>query len=118
VIANFRGKGGRERTVALPPGSSRRSTRGPVFRQGDRDRALRSREPSRTCAKLWRENGGDLEQIKFLLGHSSIQTTERYPGSGQRIAVAVNDNLGLLRDRKSAIPSGLYFNRHEAQDGL
>jgi hypothetical protein len=32
---------------------------------------------------------------KFLLGHSSIQTTERYLGSDQEIAVAVNDNLGL-----------------------
>jgi integrase len=49
----------------------------------------------RTCAKLCRKNGGDLEQIKFLLGHSSIQTTERYLGSDQEIAVAVNDNLGL-----------------------
>jgi len=39
--------------------------------------------------------GGDLEQIKFLLGHSSIQTTERYLGSEQEISVAVNDNLGL-----------------------
>jgi integrase len=49
----------------------------------------------RTCAKLCRKNGGDLEQIKFLRGHSSIQTTERYIGSEQEIAVAVNDNLGL-----------------------
>ncbi|WP_348269454.1 site-specific integrase [Edaphobacter paludis] len=49
----------------------------------------------RTCAKLCRKSGGDLEQIKFLLGHSSIQTTERYLGSDQEIAVAVNDNLGL-----------------------
>jgi integrase len=49
----------------------------------------------RTCAKLCRKNGGDLEQIKFLLGHSSIQTTERYLGSEQDIEVAVNDNLGL-----------------------
>ena len=49
----------------------------------------------RTCAKLCRNNGSDLEQIKFLLGHSSIQTTERYLGSDQEIAVAVNDNLGL-----------------------
>ncbi|WP_433969804.1 hypothetical protein [Tunturiibacter gelidiferens] len=33
------------------------------------------------CSK----NGGDLEQIKFLLGHSSIQTTERYLGSSRRL---------------------------------
>jgi site-specific recombinase XerD len=49
----------------------------------------------RTCAKLCRKAGGDLEQIKFLLGHSSIQTTERYLGSEQELAVAVNDSLGL-----------------------
>jgi integrase len=49
----------------------------------------------RTCAKLCRKAGGDLEQIKFLLGHSSIQMTERYLGSEQEITVAVNDNLGL-----------------------
>ena len=49
----------------------------------------------RTCAKLCRKAGGDLEQIKCLLGHSSIQTTERYLGSEQEIAVAVNDSLGL-----------------------
>jgi len=49
----------------------------------------------RTCAKLCRKSGGDLEQIKFLLGHSSIQTTERYLGLEQEIAFAVNDNLGF-----------------------
>ncbi len=49
----------------------------------------------RTCAKLSRKNSGDLEQIKFLLGHASIQTTERYLGSEQEIEVAVNDDLGL-----------------------
>ena len=49
----------------------------------------------RTCAKLCRKNGGELEQIAFLLGHSSIQTTERYLGSEQDIEIAVNDNLGL-----------------------
>jgi integrase len=53
----------------------------------------------RTCSKLCRKNGGDLEQIKFLLGHACIQTTERYLGSEREIAVAVNDNLGLLESR-------------------
>ncbi|MEO6802513.1 MAG: hypothetical protein ABI197_04615 [Granulicella sp.] len=41
------------------------------------------------------EERRDLEQIKFLLGHSSIQTTERDLGSEQNIEIAVNDNLGL-----------------------
>jgi len=47
------------------------------------------------CAKLCRESGGDLEQIQFLLGHASIQTTERYLGSRQNLKAAVNDRLGL-----------------------
>ena len=49
----------------------------------------------RYAAKLCRKYGGDLEQVKFLLGHAPIQTTERYLGSEEEIAVAVNDNLGL-----------------------
>ena len=31
----------------------------------------------RTCARLCYQAGGELEQIQFLLGHVSIETTER-----------------------------------------
>ncbi len=37
----------------------------------------------RTCARLCRAAGGELEQIQFLLGHVSVQTTERYLGCTQ-----------------------------------
>ena len=49
----------------------------------------------RTCAKLCRKAGGDLEQIQLLLGHASVQTTERYLGTEQNLGSAVNDGLGL-----------------------
>jgi site-specific recombinase XerD len=41
------------------------------------------------------EAGGELEQIQFLLGHVSVQTTERYLGCKQRLRDAVNDKIGL-----------------------
>jgi len=49
----------------------------------------------RTCARLCHSAGGELEQIQFLLGHVSIQTTERYLGCKQRIRGAVNDRIGI-----------------------
>jgi site-specific recombinase XerD len=49
----------------------------------------------RSCARLCRAAGGELEQIQFLLGHVSIQTTERYLGCTQRISSAVNDRIGI-----------------------
>jgi integrase len=32
----------------------------------------------RSCARLCHGCGGELEQIQFLLGHASVQTTGRY----------------------------------------
>jgi integrase len=55
----------------------------------------------RTCARLCHQAGGELEQIQFLLGHVSVQTTERYLGCKQRFRNAVNDRIGLEPD-----PSG------------
>ena len=56
---------------------------------------VRPHDLRRTCAKLCRNGGGELEQIQLLLGHASIQTTERYLGTRQNLADAPNDRLGL-----------------------
>ncbi len=49
----------------------------------------------RTCAKLCRAGGGELEQIQLLLGHASVQTTERYLGTKQDLVQAPNDAIKL-----------------------
>jgi Phage integrase family len=52
----------------------------------------------RTCAKLCHDHGGELEQIQFLLGHASVQTTERYLGCKQNLGHPVNDLFDLRTD--------------------
>jgi site-specific recombinase XerD len=52
----------------------------------------------RTCAKLCHDSGGELEQIQFLLGHVSVQTTERYLGCKQNLGSPVNDRFKLKTD--------------------
>src|SRR5689334_20130458 len=47
----------------------------------------------RTCAKMCRAAGGELEQIQLLLGHASVQTTERYLGTKQDLVHAPNGRV-------------------------
>src|SRR5208282_4024146 len=49
----------------------------------------------RTCARLCHLAGGELEQIQFLLGHASVQTTEHYLGCKQNLGHPVNDRFAL-----------------------
>jgi integrase len=56
---------------------------------------LAPHELRRTCARLCHLAGGEQDQIQFLLGHVSIQTTERYLGCKQKLRIAVNDRLGI-----------------------
>jgi site-specific recombinase XerD len=49
----------------------------------------------RSCARLCHAAGGELEQIQFLLGHVSVQTTEKYLGCKQHLKEAVNDQIGM-----------------------
>jgi site-specific recombinase XerD len=57
-------------------------------------RAVAPHDLRRLCAKLCHAAGGELDQIQFLLGNVSVQTTERYLGCKQRIRGAVNDRIG------------------------
>ena len=49
----------------------------------------------RSYAKLCHSAGGELDQIQFLLGHVSVQTTQCYLRCKQRIRGAVNDRIGI-----------------------
>jgi site-specific recombinase XerD len=49
----------------------------------------------RSCAKFCRAAGSELEQIQLLLGHASVQTTERYLGTKQDLVHAPNDGIKL-----------------------
>jgi integrase len=57
---------------------------------------LLPRDLRRTWAKLCHVNGGELEQIPFLLGHASVLTTERSVGCMQNMEELVNDRFGSL----------------------
>jgi integrase len=61
---------------------------------------LAPRDLRRTCARLCHEAGGELEQIQFLLGHASMQTTERCIGCRQNLGEAVNDRFRISPSNK------------------
>jgi site-specific recombinase XerD len=131
VIVDFRGKGGRKRTVPVPAWvknaidvwrAAAQVTEGRIFRsigkggrlsggtlaevgvwwlvkeyaEGIGLKNLAPHDLRRTCAKLCRKSGGNLEQIQMLLGHASIQTTEKYLGMQQNLVEAVNDKLRIV----------------------
>ncbi len=62
----------------------------------------------RTCARLCHSAGGELEQIQFLLGHRSVETTERYFGSRQRL---VGPSTITLESNRRRRPHDLFDSR-------
>ena len=69
-----------------------------VVRAAGRDIGVHGLGPHdlrRTCARLMHAKGVDLDQIRIMLGHESLVTTQRYLGSLQDLANAPNDDLGL-----------------------
>ena len=62
----------------------------------DDDGLGKGRYCSKLRIRLCHAAGGKLEQIQFLLGHASVETTERHLGrTQQRLRSAVNDCIGL-----------------------
>jgi site-specific recombinase XerD len=57
--------------------------------------SLAPHDVRRTFAKLAHKGRAPLEQIQLVLGHASIQTTERYLGVEQDLADAPCDRLGI-----------------------
>jgi site-specific recombinase XerD len=56
---------------------------------------VRPHDLRRTFAKLAHKGNSPIEQIQLSLGHSSVQTTERYIGVQQDLSSAPCDALGL-----------------------
>ena len=62
------------------------------------------------CARLCHSAGGELEQVQFLLGHVSVETTERYLGCKQRrrgaLFCVLSSGCSLLRPPDLPIADG------------
>ena len=55
---------------------------------------FRPHDARRTCARLCRAGNAALEDVQELLGHSSIQTTERYLGRTEGFRRAITNIIG------------------------
>ena len=82
AIVDLRGKAGHVRTIPVPDWVYA------LLTEWTKDAGI-------PTGRLCRAAGGELERVQFLLGHVSVQTTERYLGCTQRIASAVNDRIGI-----------------------
>lgn len=63
---------------------------------------LAPHDPRRTCARLRHLAGGELDRIQFLLGHLSIQTTERCLECKQKLRQSVIVEPATLQRRPDA----------------
>jgi hypothetical protein len=92
-------KGAVDRWLTAPPVTTGRVFRA-VSRHGTPWRTVISEDVVwyvvRDCAKLCHVNGGELEQIQFLLGRASVLTAGRYLGCKQKLEEPVNDRFGCL----------------------
>jgi len=86
-------KGDRLAGESMTPQAIYQRVRGYVEELGMED--VRPHDLRRTYAKLAHKGGAALEQIQLSLGHSSVQTTERYLGVEQDLIDAPCDRLGL-----------------------
>jgi integrase len=59
--------------------------------------AFRPHDARRTCARLCRDGNAAIEDIQELLGHSSIQTTERYLGKTEGFKKAITNLIDAPR---------------------
>jgi len=104
AIVDLVGKGTHVRTVPMPDWvketlddwlSAADIRHGKLFRCVCRKGTVWGTEVTEKVARFCHDSGGELEQIQFLLGHVSVQTTEKYLGCKQRLREAVNDRIGI-----------------------
>ena len=71
-------------------------------------KSLAPHDLRRTGARLCHLAGGELEQIQYLPGHASVQTTERYLGFRQKLSQAAHELLATRRESRSRLTNIVY----------